>query len=112
MSACLKSEGSMMPELGYSPGPSALGASGPKPLGNLRDPDSRPFLGVAPGAGWFQAAPLWAAHLLGTIIRRAMDQAVEAIEKEGRVQDLVHALRRLAGEDPKLAEILRTFHLL
>ncbi len=47
-----------------------------------------------------------------TIIRRARDEAVEAIEKEGRVQDLVHALRRLAGEDPKLAEILRTFRLL
>ncbi|MEJ5378492.1 MAG: hypothetical protein WHX93_18130 [bacterium] len=47
-----------------------------------------------------------------TIIRKAKEEAVEAIEKEGRVQDLVHALRRLATEDQKLAEVLRSFRLL
>ncbi len=46
------------------------------------------------------------------IVRKARDEAVEAIEKEGRLQDLVHALRRLSLDDPKLAEVLRTFRLL
>ncbi len=47
-----------------------------------------------------------------TTIRKAKEEAVEAIEKEGRVQDLVHALRRLSMEDQKLAEVLRSFRLL
>ncbi|MEJ5378495.1 MAG: hypothetical protein WHX93_18145 [bacterium] len=47
-----------------------------------------------------------------TIIRKAKEEAVEAIEKEGRVQDLIHALRRLSTEDQKLAEVLRSFRLL
>ncbi len=46
-----------------------------------------------------------------TTIRKAKEEAVEAIEKEGRVQDLVHALRRLSMEDQKLAEVLRSFRL-
>ena len=47
-----------------------------------------------------------------TIVRKARDEAVEAIEKEGRLRDLIHALRRLASDDPKLAEVLRTFRIL
>ena len=47
-----------------------------------------------------------------TIIRKARDEAIEAIEKEGRLRDLIAALRQLAREDPKLAEVLRSFRLL
>ena len=44
-----------------------------------------------------------------TIIRRARD---EAIEREGRLVDLIGALRELAKEDRRLAEILRGFRLM
>ena len=47
-----------------------------------------------------------------TIIRRARDEAIERIEREGRLVDLIGALRELAKEDKKLAEILRGFRLL
>ncbi len=47
-----------------------------------------------------------------TIIRKARDEAIEVIEKEGRLRDLIAALRQLAREDPKLAEVLRSFRLL
>lgn len=47
-----------------------------------------------------------------TIIRRAKDEAIEEIEKEGRVRDLIKALRKLAGEDRRLADVLRSFGLL
>jgi len=47
-----------------------------------------------------------------TIIRKARDEAIEAIEKEGRLRDLIRALRRLAEEDKKLADVLRSFGLL
>jgi len=47
-----------------------------------------------------------------TIIRRARDEAIERIEREGRLVDLIGALRELAKEDRKLAEILRGFRLL
>ena len=47
-----------------------------------------------------------------TIIRKAMDEAIETIEKEGRLRDLIRALRKLAEEDKKLAEVLRSFGLL
>jgi len=47
-----------------------------------------------------------------TIIRRARDEAIEEIEKEGRLRDLIRALRRLAEEDRKLADVLRNFGLL
>jgi hypothetical protein len=47
-----------------------------------------------------------------TIIRKARDEAIEAIEKEGRLRDLIMALRRLASEDKKLADVLRSFGLL
>jgi len=47
-----------------------------------------------------------------TIIRKARDEAIEVIEKEGRLKDLIRALRKLASEDKKLANILRSFDLL
>ena len=47
-----------------------------------------------------------------TIIRKARDEAIEVIEKEGRLRDLIKALRRLASEDKKLADVLRSFGLL
>ena len=47
-----------------------------------------------------------------TIIRRARDEAIERIEREGRLVDLIGALRELAKEDKKLAEILRGFRLM
>ena len=47
-----------------------------------------------------------------TIIRKARDEAIEEIEKEGRLRDLIKALRKLAEEDKKLAEVLRSFGLL
>jgi len=47
-----------------------------------------------------------------TIIRKARDEAIEAIEKEGRLKDLINALRRLASEDKRLADVLRSFGLL
>ena len=47
-----------------------------------------------------------------TIIRKARDEAIETIEKEGRLRDLIRALRKLAEEDKKLAEVLRSFGLL
>ena len=47
-----------------------------------------------------------------TIIRKARDEAIERIEREGRLVDLIGALRELAKEDKKLAEILRGFRLL
>ena len=47
-----------------------------------------------------------------TIIRRAKEEAIEEIEKEGRLRDLIRALRRLSEEDRRLADVLRNFGLL
>jgi len=47
-----------------------------------------------------------------TIIRKARDEAIEAIEKEGKLSDLIKALRKLATENQKLADVLRSFGLL
>ena len=47
-----------------------------------------------------------------TIIRKARDEAIEAIEREGRLSDLIRALRELAKEDSKLADVLRGFRLM
>ena len=47
-----------------------------------------------------------------TIIRKARDEAIETIEKEGRLRDLIKALRKLAAEDMRVAEVLRSFGLL
>lgn len=47
-----------------------------------------------------------------TIIRRAKEEAVAEIEAEGRLRDLIRALRELAREDARLAQILRNYGLL
>ena len=47
-----------------------------------------------------------------TIIREARNQAVAQIEKEGRLKDLILALREKAKKDRELATILRSFNLL
>ncbi|SFM82460.1 hypothetical protein SAMN05660836_01627, partial [Thermodesulforhabdus norvegica] len=47
-----------------------------------------------------------------TIIRKARDEAVETIEKQGKLVDVIRALRKLAEEDKKVANILKTFGLL
>ncbi len=47
-----------------------------------------------------------------TIIRKARDEAIERIEKEGRLKDLIQAMRALAMDNPSVAEVLRRFHLL
>jgi len=47
-----------------------------------------------------------------TIIRKSTDEAIARIEKEGKLTDLIKALRELASKDQNLADILRKFHLL
>jgi nitrate reductase NapE component len=47
-----------------------------------------------------------------TIIRKARDEAIEAIEREGKLTDLIKALRQLASEDKKVRDVLRSFGLL
>ena len=47
-----------------------------------------------------------------TIIRKAKEETMDAIEREGRLVHLIHALRELAKEDEKLAGVLRTFGFL
>ena len=47
-----------------------------------------------------------------TIVRKARDEAIEAIEKEGRLRDLIMALRKLASEEKRVAVVLRSFGLL
>ena len=47
-----------------------------------------------------------------TILRRAKEEAVMEIEREGRLRDLIGALRELAKEDRRLAQVLRGFNLL
>ena len=47
-----------------------------------------------------------------TIIRKARDEAVEMIEREGRLVQVIQALRKLAEEDRKVADVLRGFGLL
>jgi nitrate reductase NapE component len=47
-----------------------------------------------------------------TIIKMASEDAAMRIEKEGRVVDLVYALRELSQKDDSLREVLRKFRLL
>ncbi len=47
-----------------------------------------------------------------TIIRKAREETIEQIEKEGRLTDLINALRELSKVDPKVETVLRQFHLL
>jgi len=47
-----------------------------------------------------------------TIIRKAKDEAIETIEREGRLKEFIKALRAYAAEDEKFATVLRSFGLL
>ena len=47
-----------------------------------------------------------------TIIRKARDETIEYLKREGELRKLIDALKQLAKEDKKLAEVLRTFGLL
>ena len=47
-----------------------------------------------------------------TIIRKARDEVIEFLEREGKLRKLIDALKELAKEDRKLAEVLRSFGLL
>ena len=47
-----------------------------------------------------------------TIIRKARDEAIEAIERQGRLNDFIKALRAYASQDEKFASVLRSFGLL
>ncbi len=41
-----------------------------------------------------------------------MDEAIKKIEKEGRLRDVINALRDLSKTNPEVAKVLRAFHLL
>ena len=47
-----------------------------------------------------------------TIVRKARDEAIEAIEKQGRLNEFIRALRAYASQDEKFANVLRSFGLL
>jgi len=47
-----------------------------------------------------------------TIIRQARNEAIERIEREGRLQDFIRALRAYARKNKEFAEILKSFNLL
>ena len=47
-----------------------------------------------------------------TMVRKAREETIEIIEKEGRLKTLIQALRKLAEGDDKLAAVLRSFGLL
>ncbi len=47
-----------------------------------------------------------------TIIRKAREEAIERIEREGRLVDLINALRELAKKNADLARVLRDYKLL
>jgi len=47
-----------------------------------------------------------------TIIRKAREETVAYLEREGKLRSLIEALRELAKVDKRLAEILRTHGLL
>lgn len=47
-----------------------------------------------------------------TIIRKAKEETVAEIEKEGRLRDLINALREVSKGNGELAKVLRQFHIL
>jgi len=47
-----------------------------------------------------------------TIIKKSRDEAIEIIEKEGRVRDLIRALRELAKREPQVKSVLEQYNLL
>jgi len=47
-----------------------------------------------------------------TIIKKSRDEAIEAIERQGKLRDLINALRELAEQKPELRTVLKQFNLL
>jgi hypothetical protein len=47
-----------------------------------------------------------------TAVNRTREETIRIIEKEGRLRDVIQALRDLARDDPRVASVLRQFHLL
>ncbi len=47
-----------------------------------------------------------------TVIREATDGAINKIEREGRLRDLILALRELSSTNLDVAKVMRNFHLL
>ena len=47
-----------------------------------------------------------------TTIRKAKQDTIEHIEKEGRLRDVINALRDLAKVNPDIKKILKDYHLL
>ncbi len=47
-----------------------------------------------------------------TYLKAAKEDIIKDIEKEGKLSDLIKALRDLAKEDPKVATVLKRFNLL
>ncbi len=47
-----------------------------------------------------------------TILKKTKEVTIKEIEKEGRLRDLIKALRELSRTDPKLETVLRNFNLL
>ena len=47
-----------------------------------------------------------------TVIREATDGAINKIEREGRLRDLILALRELSTTNLDVAKVMRNFHLL
>lgn len=47
-----------------------------------------------------------------TIIKKAKEETIAEIEKEGKIRDMVNALRELSKTDDKIAEVLKRFNLL
>jgi len=47
-----------------------------------------------------------------TIIRKAREEAVDEIERGGKLRKVIEVFRELAREDTKVAEVLRKYGLL
>ena len=47
-----------------------------------------------------------------TIIRKAKDETIAEIEGEGRLKDMINALRELSRSNGDVAKVLRQFHIL
>ncbi|WP_456324586.1 hypothetical protein [Desulfonauticus submarinus] len=47
-----------------------------------------------------------------TMIKKAREETIKVIEKEGKLVHLIQALKQLSKKDPELAKVLRSFGLL
>ncbi len=46
-----------------------------------------------------------------TIIKKAKEEVIAEIEKEGRLVDLIRALKEIAKRDPEIAKILKQYNI-